>query len=594
MPIGCGLISNEATGFTEAPRECDRKAHTFLCSFLVIDSEMQLSVKIMDNIKKVKADLIAEIEKRVSDRILEQTNADLLIKLINNADSLDEAINIAALGTTYKRTGLHFDKRLEKMSNTIKYFKKNETLSFHTDDNKPTHKLIIGDNYEALQNLLIQYRGKVNVIYIDPPYGKDSMGEFAATNYNNAITRDNLLSMLYPRLQLAKQLLSDDGVIFCSIDDKNQAYVKCLMDEVFGEGNFVGTIIWQSATDNNPRQISTEHEYVICFCRKFEAQDKWLIKSEKAQLIEDKYIELKQQYSEASSIQKELRLWIKKNEEILKGVTHYNNVDERGVYSNSSNSSNTKPGGYTFDIIHPITKKACPKPAFGWRWTEETFWNYEKNGNVEWGKDETTQPHIKKRIDTVEEQFKSIYYEDGRIATKMLENIFEEKKKFDNPKPINLINRILKYTTEPDSLILDFFAGSGTTGHAVLDLNKQDGGNRTFILCQLNEKTETTPNGIAYDVTSKRLKRIMTGECYDGSKYFKWLEKNEPYGGNLDVYEIGEVSNFEWTEGKTPFDVIDETLYGKEKFATVREKIEWVCGNFDKTQKYLEKLNEEE
>ena len=243
MPIRCELILIGATGFTEAPRECDRKAHTFLCSFLVIDSEMQLSVKIMDNIKKVKVDLIAEIEKRVSDRILEQTNADLLIKLINNADSLDEAINIAALGTTYKRTGLHFDKRLEKMSNTIKYFKKNETLSFHTDDDKPTHKLIIGDNYEALQNLLIQYRGKVNVIYIDPPYGKDSMGEFAATNYNNAITRDNLLSMLYPRLQLAKQLLSDDGVIFISIDDNELDNLKKICDEIFGSSNFIAQIV---------------------------------------------------------------------------------------------------------------------------------------------------------------------------------------------------------------------------------------------------------------------------------------------------------------------------------------------------------------
>ena len=156
-----------------------------------------LALKKQKTMNATKDSLIAEIEKRVSDKILEQSNADLLIKLIKNADSLDEAINIAALGTTYKRTGLHFDKRLEKMSETIKYFKKNEALSFHTDDSKPTHKLIIGDNYEALQNLLIQYKGKVDVIYIDPPYGKDSMGEFAATNYNNAITRDNLLSMLY-------------------------------------------------------------------------------------------------------------------------------------------------------------------------------------------------------------------------------------------------------------------------------------------------------------------------------------------------------------------------------------------------------------
>ena len=478
------------------------------------------------------------------------------------------------------------------MSDTIKYFKKNENLSFHTDDTKPTHKLIIGDNYEALQNLLIQYKNQINVIYIDPPYGKDSMGEFAKTNYENAITRDNLLSMLYPRLQLAKQLLSDDGVIFCSIDDKNQAYVKCLFDEVFGEENFIGNLIWQSATDNNPRQISTEHEYIISFCKKISNQGKWLIKSSKAKLIEKKYFELKNKYSTVEEIQKELRKWIKENEEALKGSTHYNNVDVNGVYSNSSNSSNTKPGGYTFDIIHPVTNKPCAKPDFGWRWTEETFLNYEKNGDVEWGKDETTQPHIKKRINTVEEQLKSIYYEDGRIATKLLESIFSEKKIFDNPKPINLLKRVFEFTSNPNSLILDFFAGSGTTGHAVLDLNKHDGGSRTFILCQLNERTETQPNGIAYDVTSKRLKRVMTGECYDGTKDFKWLEKNEAYGGNLDVYQIESVANFESTTGKTPFDVIDETLYGKEKFSTIKEKIDWVCSNFEKTQKYLKELEQ--
>ena len=202
-----------------------------------------------------KDSLIAEIEKRVSDKILEQSN--------------DEAINIAALGTTYKRTGLHFDKRLEKMSDTIKYFKKNEKLSFHTDNNKPTNKLIIGDNYEALQNLLIQYRGKIDVIYIDPPYGKDSMGEFAATNYNNAITRDNLLSMLYPRLELAKQLLSDEGVIFCSIDDKNQAYVKCLFDEVFRENNYSGMLIWQKKQKPSflSHNFATIFEYVLCYTK---------------------------------------------------------------------------------------------------------------------------------------------------------------------------------------------------------------------------------------------------------------------------------------------------------------------------------------
>ena len=535
----------------------------------------------------IKQDLINELNKRVEDKILEQSNADLLIKLIKNADDSAEALAIAALGTTYKRTGLHFDKRLEKMTNDIHYFKKNEKLSFHTDDTKPVNKLIIGDNFQALQNLLIQYKGKINVIYIDPPYGKDSMGEFAKTNYNNSLTRDNLLSMLYPRLHLAKQLLSDDGVIFCSIDDKNQAYVKCLFDEVFGDGNFEGQLVIQTATDNNPGKINTEHEYMICFSKNSTVNsEKWSRKSDAAELIKNQYQVLKDKNLSISDIQLELRSWIKKNRDNLPQVAHYNNVDEKGVYSSSGNSSNPHPGGYMFDIKHPITQENCPKPANGWRWSEETFKMYEKNGEVEWGINHNTQPHIKKRIETASEQLRSIIYEDARASTKELENILH-RGIFSNPKSVQLLSRIFDFATKSNSIILDFFAGSGTTGQAVLDLNKKDGGNRTFILCQMNEVTDTTPNGIAYDVTSKRLKRVMTGSCYDGTNDFEWLKKNEPYGGNLDVYEIASVANFETTQGKTPFDVIDETLYGKEKFSSVQEKIDWVCSNFEKTQKVV-------
>ena len=175
----------------------------------------------------------------------------------------------------------------------------------------------------------------------------------------------------------------------------------------------------------------------------------------------------------------------------------------------------------------------------------------------------------------------------SQSGTKEISDIFNTKA-FAFPKSLELIKYLIKISSDSNSIIFDFFAGSGTTGHAVLDLNKQDNGNRTFILCQLNEITDTTPNGIAYDVTSKRLKRIMTGECYDGTKNFSWLENNTPYGGNLDVYEIASVANFASEPGQTPFDVIDETLYGEKKFETVKEKIDWVCRNFDKTQKYLE------
>ena len=540
-------------------------------------------------IEDTKQELIEEIKQRVTDKILEQANATLLIKLIKNAESSSEAIAIAQLGTTYKSTGLHYDKRLEFESDEIHYFKKNEKLSFHTDDKKPLNKLIIGDNYQALQNLLIEYKNSIDVIYIDPPYGKDKMGEFAKMNYNNTITRDNLLSMLHSRLILSKQLLASDGVIFCSIDDKNQAYVKCLFDEVFGESNFTGSIIWQSATDNNHTQIATEHEYILCYCKNKSVQGAWEMESINAQKIIKKYREIKETKTDPKEIQAELRKWIKENKSGLSGVSHYNNVDEKGVYSDSQNSSNTKPGGYDFDIIHPVTGKPCPKPAFGWRWPETTFLEYKNKGEVQWGKDHTTQPHIKKRIETATEQFKSIYYEDGRAATTQLETILSGKKIFDNPKPVTLISRLISFSTnsKTNAKVLDFFAGSGTTGHAVLDLNL-DGNKREFILCQINEKTATTPNGVAYDATAPRLKKIMTGVGYDGDNSFKWIQDNKPYGGNLDVYEIEQVSNREIVEGKSPFDVIDETLYGRKSFKTLKEKINWVCENFERTQYIVE------
>ena len=506
---------------------------------------------------EIKQSLIEEINKRVQDKILEPSNASLLIKLINNAESKDEAINIAALGTTYKRTGLHFDKRLEKMTDDIKYVRKNEKLSFYTDSSKPVNKLIIGDNYDALQNLLIQYRGAVDVIYIDPPYGKDSMGEFAKTNYENAITRDNLLSMLYPRLILAKQLLSDEGVIFCSIDDKNQAYVKCLFDEVFGEENFVNSFVWKknSSGKTEKDKFTINTEYILLFTK-------------------SKNYKLNNAYKALSK--NSIKLY------------KFDDNDGRGKYQTVSLQKPASPGPETtYDYIDNNGKVwICPPK--GWRMIEAKIRDLENDNRLVltgstlrvkdyWNERENEG----KRIDTLWDDLP-----ENSAGTSQIEDILESGR-FSNPKPIELIERCLQINYK-DATILDFFAGSGTTGHAVLDLNKQDGGNRTFILCQLNEKTNVNPNGIAYDVTAKRLKRIMTGECYDGTKDFPWIKENKPYGGNLDVYEIVSVANFETAEGKSAFDVIDETLYGKEKFTTVKQKIDWVCQNFEKTQKKVD------
>jgi len=506
-----------------------------------------------NNIKKVKDDLVAEIDKRIADKIIEKTNADLLKKLINQAESINEAIMIAELGTTYKRTGFHFDKRLEKMTDTIKYFKKNEKLSFVQDKKALTHKLIIGDNYDALLNLLIEYHGKIDVIYIDPPYGKDSMGEFAKTNYENAITRDNLLSMLYPRLVLARQLLSDNGVIFCSIDDKNQAYVKGLFDEVFWESNFVGSMAWESKTKSQNtttafNKLQPKIEYILL-------------------------------YSKAGRNRFNL---------ISKGEKVYPHIDERGSYREHTLELMNAEGvrgrnSMIFDITDDVSTVSPPQGK-QWKLGQDQVATYKgggdlsiKNGKVvikirpENERNETTEPFwgfFSKEIGTAES------------AKKEVADVLGDNHGFETVKPVALIERLLFHTTDSNSVILDFFAGSGTTGHAVLELNRNNKGNRKFVLATNDE------NNIAQNITAKRLKRVMTGECYDGTKDFKWNEKNKPLGDNLDVYDIATVANFEATKDKTPFDLIDEILYGKEKLG-VNEKIKWVCENFEGTQKTI-------
>lgn len=535
-----------------------------------------------------KQELIEKIESRVADKALERSNADLLIKLINNADSIDEAISIAALGTMYKRTGLHFDPRLEKMSNTIKYFEKNEALSFTTPGAKRTHKLIIGDNYDALQNLLIQYKGGIDVIYIDPPYGKDSMGEFAKTNYDNTLTRDNLLSMMYPRLLLAKQLLSKDGVIFCSIDDKNQAYMKCLFDEVFGEKYFLFNV--PRITKKGGKSTATiakNNDYILCYTTN---KDIIFSQEEKTDLskykYEDEYVSERGKYA-------------------LTQTLDYNSLQysEGMDYEIELNGQKFVPGG---DVSAMNRRHAGEHGVtdWVWRWSKEAVEWGKKNGFLVIKGDRIyTKSYLKCRkkngkceieyIDATK-VFTTLSFVDNLYSNdngkKELDTIFiDGSTLFKNPKPTSLISALVRMVCSNEKgVILDFFAGSGTTGHSVLQLNDNLHTELTYIVCTNNEKTETNPNGIAYDVTSKRLKRIMTGECYDGSKDFEWIKKNKPYGDNLDVYEIKMVADNAQEAGQTPFDLIDETLYGKEKFATKREKIEWVCQNFQRTEKYLE------
>lgn len=354
----------------------------------------------------------------------------------------------------------------------------------------PNHILIEGDNLEALTTLAYTHEGKIDVIYIDPPYntGKnDFVYNDRYVDSDDSYRHSKWLSFMGKRLRIAKQLLSDKGVIFISIDDNEQAPLKLLCDEIMGENNFIGQLILKTATDNNPSQINTEHEYMLCYAKSKINQGNWQRQSQAAKLLIAAGRDILASELSLPEMQKALRKWIKEHKDQLPQVTHYNNIDSKGVYSSSSNSSNPHPGGYNYDIFHPITHLACPKPANGWRWPESTFLAYDAEGEIEWGKDHTTQPHVKKRIETSMEYLRTLIYEDNRGTTKALMDIFNGEKRFDNPKPHNVLSRIIDFASSHDSTILDFFAGSGTTLHATMLLNDDDKGHRKCILVTNNE-----------------------------------------------------------------------------------------------------------
>lgn len=370
---------------------------------------------------------------------------------------------------------------------------------------------IEGDNLDALKLLQETYLGKVKMIYIDPPYNTgsdfiyeddfsqgsdeylgnsgqlDDEGNRLVQNAeSNGRFHTNWLNMIYPRLRLAKDLLSDSGVIFISIDDNEQSNMKKICDEVFGAQNFIGYLILQTATDNNPRQINTEHEYVICYAKNKTIQEPWFAESEKAQLIQDKYMELKKKYgSDCARIQIELRAWIKKSGETLQGVSHYDNVDEKGVF-HDGDIANTVFGGYRYEVIHPVTNKPCKIPEKGFRFAESTMREMIANDEIMFGADETTLIKPKKRLENAKDVLRSVMYEDGRASTKQFEALMA-RDIFQNPKSPMILSRLINFIATDGDIVLDFFSGSGTTAEAVFRLNAKKESSIRFIMVQLPE-----------------------------------------------------------------------------------------------------------
>ena len=393
---------------------------------------------------------------------------------------------------------------------------------------------IEGDNLEVLKLLQESYLGKVKMIYIDPPYNtgndfiyaddfmrsqeeeNEQMGMydedenrlFKNTDTNGRFHSD-WCSMIYSRLMLARNLLTDDGVIFISIDDNEQENLKKICNEVFGAANFLACLLWEKTRKNDARFFSSGHEYMLVFAKSTaNLIDKNIYFREDkpgAAEIYAEYLELQRKYgTDFAKMQEGLQAFYNSlpKEHPAKKLSRYNKVDENGVWRDDNMSW---PGGKgpSYDVIHPITGKPCAVPPGGWRYSSpEKMQAMIKAGKVVFREDETLPP-IKKTY-LVRKPGKNADLEDENIGKQVMGTYFyrsylqssivmEEllgKGVFEYPKDHEIIKRMINYVTSQDAIVLDFFSGSASTAHAVMQLNAEDGGHRKFIMVQLPEKCD--------------------------------------------------------------------------------------------------------
>lgn len=396
--------------------------------------------------------------------------------------------------------------------------------------------LVQGDNLEALKALLPYYGGQVKCIYIDPPYntGKSDwtyndkvsspeiaewLGKAVGKEAEDLCRHDKWLCMMYPRIRLLRDFLVDDGLIFVSCDDNEQAALNLLLAEIFGRKNHIGTAIWKNATDNNPTQLAVEHEYVVIYARNKDALPRqWSgPENDTKELMLEVFGQIERDNPKVADRQKLFGQFVKKNAKSLGDLARYKLVDERGVYVSRRNLENPGKNGYQYEIVHPKTGANCAKPLWGWRFPPDRMNSLLEEGRIVFGKDESKIPELKAYLKEVGFPLRSVFNIDSRKGSNDLEAIFGRRDIFKNPKSVEFISYLLSFVSKGDDIILDSFAGSGTTAHAVLAMNGQDGKRRRFIAIEMDDKT-------AQEITAERLRRVMEG-------YFKGGDEASPVEG---------------------------------------------------------------
>ncbi len=443
-----------------------------------------------------------------------------------------------------KKYGLVWEEKPEEVVEMCKeklpVLKEVKNKEIITDKDKPVNLLIEGDNYHALSVLNYTHAKKVDVIYIDPPYNtgnKDFIFNDRYVDREDAYRHSKWLAFMEKRLKLAKNLLKDSGVIFISIDDNEVAQLKLLMDDknkgLFGENNFVQNFMWLHGKGKKDSWSRTLQQYILCYARNKNKLKPWSILS----------------YA---------------NYEFSNPDNDRRGPWFSGSVSFSETRSNKEHPNY-FEIKSPSGITWMRQ----WQRTKEEMMELLKKKKMFFGLPPKYDavPRIKIFPEDIDEQIPPNIIdgvESTREAQKKLEEMFG-KKVFDYPKPVSLMKHLIKLSSDKDAIILDFMAGTGTTGHAVLELNKEDGGNRRFILCTNNEDNNGNGYKIAEDICYPRIKKVIKG--YKNLKG----EKVEGLGGNLKYF-------------KTAFVDYDEPT-DKNKIKLTKQATEMLCvkeGTFEK------------
>ena len=442
------------------------------------------------------------------------------------------------------------------------------------DEASTGNMVLVGDNLQILLALQKSYANSIKLVYIDPPYNTgndfiykdtfavdeelylqetrqaDLVGRLVSNPQTSGRFHSSWLSFMYPRLAVAQRLLREDGFIVVSIDDAEVANLRLLMNTIFGEENFIATLVWDRNRKNDAKYFSVGHEYMLVYARNIgRLQDDGVVlraPKEGVEEVRGLFEKLRKEHKDDwGKVREGLKAFYATfpEDDTRKPLARFTKVDERGPHRTDGDIKWPGGGGPKYEVIHPVTKKPVKTPSSGWRFpTPERFWEEHAAGRIYFPATESSEPSVRRDLFTSATQvLPSVQYSYAQNAAQRFDKIFGDEKVFDNPKPFDDLAALVNYLTGTDDVVLDFFAGSGSTGHGVWLANQKFGAKRHFNLVQIDaevdEKVVSGKNAAKLKldtidkITCERLRRVskaMKAEGVKGDLGFRVFKEDSP------------------------------------------------------------------